>query len=33
MFIADNEGRLQSIVEQEAEWKETSAVKLDYELL
>jgi hypothetical protein len=26
-FIWDNEGRLQSVVEQEAEWRETSAVK------
>jgi hypothetical protein len=28
-FIGDNEGRLQSVVEREAEWREASAVKID----
>jgi hypothetical protein len=31
-FIGDNEGLLQSAVEQEVEWRGTSAVKIDCEL-
>jgi hypothetical protein len=28
-FIGDNEGRLQSVIELEAEWRKASAVKID----
>jgi hypothetical protein len=31
-FIGDNEGRLQAVVEPEAEWREASAVEIDCEL-
>jgi hypothetical protein len=31
-FIGDNESRLQSVVEREAELRETTAVKIDCEL-
>jgi hypothetical protein len=31
-FKGDNEGRLQAVVEREAEWREASAVKIDFEL-
>jgi hypothetical protein len=32
MVIGDNEGRLQEVVEREAEQREASAVEIDYEL-
>jgi hypothetical protein len=31
-FIGDNEGRLQAVVEREAEWIDASAVKIDCEM-